>query len=535
MKRFWTWSRTQEWHLRSFEQTSVFYEANVRGRGGKPTADGTGLLVYVYDTLTGQTMIQARYDAMYGGGGGVIVPPSEIELPVLVGNWTINATVTAQTIEPGYHYVAADPSKPLFTIEGSNLVGCHATPGQPVRMTSSDHFFYGFGNRLDLRYIRMDAVNPGIAGEVKGRAVKGEECKHLVFLGNEVRGTSGIEIKGKSGVAPFAAYLGDRGSDEFRILYNDVLDIDGRVSNGQGTGEDDYRRGNVGGTHGDADWRWNPAVPVSERTSANKLNPAKYAPTSWMPCQFVQLQKITQHPSIEIAYNRVINRPKKSRVEDNINFYAGSGGTEANPARVHHNYVQGAYAYDHNFDPATSTVYDSSNQITLNVDGYNPPGFRTTYSGSIFILDSYNSSSWEDNAHYTEVTDNYGVGHQIQAHFASYVKVLRNRVYYLKWYAAGIPFSYNYAGYFMENKGVMANDSGTSRVVASGSELRDNVFSRSGTGYGNTSGVASANKTNNTYLPELAAGEEAAVQSEWLNKVTAANITLGIPADRRPA
>jgi hypothetical protein len=54
----------------------------------------------------------------------------------------------------------------------------------------------------------------------------------------------------------------------------------------------------------------------------------------------------TPHMSgAEIAWNRVVNHPGRSAVEDNINVY-DSAGTAANPIRIHDNYVEGAYPAD---------------------------------------------------------------------------------------------------------------------------------------------------------------------------------------------
>ena len=58
--------------------------------------------------------------------------------------------------------------------------------------------------------------------------------------------------------------------------------------------------------------------------------------------QFVQLDEVQNVPGIEIAPNQVIDKPGKSRVEDNINIYL-SGGTAASPILIHDNYIQGAY------------------------------------------------------------------------------------------------------------------------------------------------------------------------------------------------
>ena len=77
---------------------------------------------------------------------------------------------------------------------------------------------------------------------------------------------------------------------------------------------------------------------------------------------FLQLNGVPNLANIEVAWNQVINEPNNSLVEDNINFF-NSGGTASSPARLHDNYIQGAYP-----SPATSATYSGSG-ITLDGDG----------------------------------------------------------------------------------------------------------------------------------------------------------------------
>ncbi|RZL05130.1 MAG: hypothetical protein EOO62_19820, partial [Hymenobacter sp.] len=80
---------------------------------------------------------------------------------------------------------------------------------------------------------------------------------------------------------------------------------------------------------------------------------------------FVLLNTVLNLANMEVAWNQVINQPNQSRVEDNINLN-NSGGTQASPARVHDNYVQGAYPL-----PATSTGF-SGTGMTTDGDGTTP-------------------------------------------------------------------------------------------------------------------------------------------------------------------
>ena len=76
---------------------------------------------------------------------------------------------------------------------------------------------------------------------------------------------------------------------------------------------------------------------------------------------FLGLNGVFGLANVEIAWNEVINEPDKSLVADNINFF-NSSGTRRSPARLHDNYIQGAYPY-----PATGAHYAGSG-ITLDSD-----------------------------------------------------------------------------------------------------------------------------------------------------------------------
>jgi hypothetical protein len=68
--------------------------------------------------------------------------------------------------------------------------------------------------------------------------------------------------------------------------------------------------------------------------------------------QFINLDKVQNVPNVDIGWNRVINEPYRSRVEDNIALYQSSG-TPTSYIRIHDNFIRGAY----NADPANDKNY----------------------------------------------------------------------------------------------------------------------------------------------------------------------------------
>jgi chitinase len=95
----------------------------------------------------------------------------------------------------------------------------------------------------------------------------------------------------------------------------------------------------------------------------------------WNIANFVGLNTVRNVANIEIAWNEVINEPNLSSVEDNINFY-NSGGTAQSIARVHDNYIQGAYPI-----PANGSTFSGTGMTT--------DGTYTTQGPQ--YLDSYNN------------------------------------------------------------------------------------------------------------------------------------------------
>jgi hypothetical protein len=201
-------------------------------------------------------------------------------------------------------YRSTDSKMPCISIETREAVTLRnctlAGAGDLIRATAG-------GAQLTIVGCRGYGLRQSLDQERHGRFLEVNSAKSVRLEHNYFEHTTGISI-----------YLwGGDGTPEqtLTVRYNQAKNIDGRYRNGGGT-------------------------------FAN----------------FLDLNGVRSLNNIEVAWNEVINDPNNSLVEDNINFY-NSGGTHTSPARIHDNYIQGAYPF-----PATSATYSGSG-ITLDGDG----------------------------------------------------------------------------------------------------------------------------------------------------------------------
>jgi len=193
------------------------------------------------------------------------------------GNW--------QSLSPATPAVTIDTTQPV-TITNSNIQSkgdeiCSGAGVYGIQLTVTNTNFYG--------------LNPGVAGDSPGYAVSLAEASNVVLEHDYLQSTRGFGI------------WQHHGSGTITICYNSVLNIDGRISNGNGG----WMTGNTLGT---------------DYNIAN----------------FVVLYQVYNVAGIDIAWNQGINQPGNSRVEDNININ-DSSGTAASPILIHDNYIDGAY------------------------------------------------------------------------------------------------------------------------------------------------------------------------------------------------
>jgi hypothetical protein len=147
------------------------------------------------------------------------------------------------------------------------------------------------GSQVTVRRCTAVGLDPLVAGRAPGRFVKAYRPKSLRLEHNRLSGTAGIYVNGDA--VPGTQVV---------VRYNDAVEIDGRRSDGRG----------------------------DRRADAELV-------------QFVQFDKVRACVGCEIAWNRVVNTPGRSRVEDNISLYLSSG-TRDSPLRVTDNLIDGAWA-----------------------------------------------------------------------------------------------------------------------------------------------------------------------------------------------
>lgn len=191
------------------------------------------------------------------------------------GNW--------QSTDPDLPAVEIKTTAPVI-IEDCNVRGKDDLIETSVR-----------GARLTVRDCHGYGINPGVAGEVKGRFVYTKYAASLTVEHNYLEGNTGIKVYEWQHGAP---------GETLKIRYNKAKNIDGRKSTGSGNSTD----------------------PINGYV---------------LQAQFLMLHSVHDVPGVEVAWNQVTEVPNQSRVEDTINIFR-SGGNAERPYLIHDNFVDGA-------------------------------------------------------------------------------------------------------------------------------------------------------------------------------------------------
>ncbi|GAA3926448.1 Ig-like domain-containing protein [Hymenobacter algoricola] len=217
---------------------------------------------------------------------------------------------------------------------------------------------------------------------------------------------------------------------------------------------------------------------------------------------FLGLIGVRNLANMEVAWNQVVNEPNNSKAEDNINFY-NSGGTQASPAKLHDNYIQGAYPF-----PANSAVYSGAG-ITIDGDGNSPTltsAFINGYNNQLVsTCAALNIAAGHDNHFYNNrsVTSGY---------LPDGTKLVANYAGMGLWNAYQQPSTVFYGNSFDNNLIGFVHWGGTTPYP-----------NRQDTSPGNCSPC-----TNSTHMPNpVTLQNEQAEWTYWLNKLQQNNIVIG--------
>lgn len=281
-------------------------------------------------SATGKAAIMASYQ---GQTAAAIVASS-------IGNiqWSGPVTITQGGTYSG-NWESADPQTAAVTIatiepvviENSYVTGPSDLINDPY-----------YGNQLTVRNVIGIGVNANVKGQANGVFVDAQnpallDVEHCYF--ERVR--FGVYVRG---------YGGNRdGAQTVTILNNRGRNILGLESDGD-----------HGYLPGENQWQWAHAFQLSNMASV---------------------------PGIQIAWNEIVNYPFQSLVNENINMF-DAGGTATSPAETHDNYIQGAYAYNPEFD------------------AYNGGGFTTDGSGS----DTVATASAFNNVYNNQIVGTVNIG-----------------------------------------------------------------------------------------------------------------------------
>lgn len=221
------------------------------------------------------------------GGGGVVYggPITITHGGTYTGNWqSLNADTPAVTVS----------TDEAVTIINSNI----KSAGTLIYVDDA-------ANNVTIKNSNGYGLNPNVAGAYVGRFLDAETFANIDVENCTLQGTAGIYVYN---------YVGNHTSSQtIKVLHNNCLNVDGRVSNG-----------NNG---------WEDVAP----------DPDNYV-------QFFQSNGDTSGGSAgvsnmvgaEVAWNQVVNQQGLSRVEENINISTTSGG-KGHPFLIHDNYINGAF------------------------------------------------------------------------------------------------------------------------------------------------------------------------------------------------
>jgi hypothetical protein len=404
-----------EWRPQRADDTGLTVFLKRRGSGYEITRNPTDPAREVYpDAYTGHTR-PTTYAAFTGAGVVIVLPDPEPEI-IWEAAFTIPAGTSDYVIE-NRNFRNLDPTKALWVLpnNGRKVIFRNCV------MESAGSTFTGFRYKLEVEDCHLTVLPQTQAGRPMARLVNGEEIKHLIFRNNTVpSGGRGIYMSGVNNATGQKVWAGSYAAgDRLIVERNRCEGLNGQYSDGQGG----YIRSNWGTTHSDA-----AVTPAGVR--------------GWTTANFVQLNGIPEC-AYYIGYNIVLAPLKRSRTEDVISAFGGSGGTADLPAVVEHNLIVTSGGLDWNYVAGESAFYNGSNQISLNATGYQNIS-STRYSGTGQIIgDGVRHDLWEYNANYTISRNNVILGPRayLTTQGGAYASMIDNEIYQLDKHPDGTPYT----------------------------------------------------------------------------------------------
>ncbi len=208
-----------------------------------------------------------------------------------------------------------------------------------VRLWGSGDLIGGFRVKVELYDSRGHVDDPVLRGRPPGHVIAAQEVVHCVVE----HFTSSAHGRGFYLSHSNGQWLGEHVQGA-RLAFGfiEAWNIDGRASDGKG--------GRIVGGWGET------------HTDIQEFKDSAGATLAWFVANFLQLNGL---PRSSVLVERCIslNELGKSRSEDSLSMFGGSGGTAANPARVLKCLFHVAGGWDPAYVPGVSASYDPSNRI----------------------------------------------------------------------------------------------------------------------------------------------------------------------------
>jgi hypothetical protein len=251
------------------------------------------------------------------------------------------------TIDDAYIAAHGGLVNGAFTVSGNWQSQDLNTPAVTIRTTDAvtirDSNLRGPGDLIDADYAHANVTVVNTAGYGVNPNVAGKSVGNFLFANNaDVVDVEHCYLEHVKGIV---AQNNGVAARRIAVLYNQVKDLDGRFSDGNGG-------------YG----------PAPDGRIADG-------------CNFVGLDKQAS-PGIEVAWNQVINEPGNSAVEDEISTFA-SRGTSDGPILIHDNYLQGHYP------PAPADGSHFYTGTAINIGDYDTddlsvaPGYVRCYNNQV--------------------------------------------------------------------------------------------------------------------------------------------------------